>query len=77
MSVCLCVCVLYSRVVLITRSSWFKLVPVVFVFLLVYYLAIFGYLAIWQGVPNIAKWGIPEKLRNVDLRYVGPSVQKL
>ena len=22
---------------------------------------IFGYLAIWQGVPNIAKWGIPEK----------------
>ena len=28
----------YSRVVLITPSSWFKLVPVVFVFLLVYYL---------------------------------------
>ena len=29
---------LYYRVVLITPSSWFKLVPVVFVFLLVYYL---------------------------------------
>ena len=29
---------LCSRVVLITPSSWFKLVPVVFVFLLVYYL---------------------------------------
>ena len=22
---------------------------------------IFGYLDIWQGAPNIAKWGIPEK----------------
>ena len=28
----------HGRVVLITPSSWFKLVPVVFVFLLVYYL---------------------------------------
>ena len=28
----------YNRVVLITQSSWFKLLPVVFVFLLVYYL---------------------------------------
>ena len=31
-------CALCIRVVLITPSSWFKLVPVVFVFLLVYYL---------------------------------------
>ena len=29
---------IFGRVVLITPSSWFKLVPVVFVFLLVYYL---------------------------------------
>ena len=46
---------LYSRVVLITQSSWFKLLPVVFVFLLVYYLR--KHLSFWKsewfrGVSN-------------------------
>ena len=30
---------------------------------------IFGYLAIWQGAPNMAKWGIPEK-------YIKNAAQK-
>ena len=46
---------MYSRVVLITPSSWFKLLPVVFVFLLVYYLR--KHLSFWKsewfrGVSN-------------------------
>ena len=44
-------------------------------------MAIFGYLDIWQGAPNIAKWGIPEKsaknAAQVDLRPLGHSNQKL
>ena len=46
---------LSARVVLITQSSWFKLLPVVFVFLLVYYLR--KHLSFWKsewfrGVSN-------------------------
>ena len=37
----------YIRVVLITQSSWFKLLPVVFVFLLVYYLR--KHLSFWKS----------------------------
>ena len=36
-----------DRVVLITQSSWFKLLPVVFVFLLVYYLR--KHLSFWKS----------------------------
>ena len=48
-------CGMCSRVVLITQSSWFKLLPVVFVFLLVYYLR--KHLSFWKsewfrGVSN-------------------------
>ena len=43
---------------------------------------IFGYLDIWQGAPNIAKWGILEKstknaAQTGHLRSVGHSNQKL
>ena len=46
---------LNNRVVLITQSSWFKLLPVVFVFLLIYYLR--KHLSFWKsewfrGVSN-------------------------
>ena len=52
---CLDLTLLHSRVVHITPSSWIKLLPVVFVFLLVYYLR--KHLSFWKsewfrGVSN-------------------------
>ena len=37
---------------------------------------LFGYLDIWQGAPNIAKWGIPEKSKKNAAQTGRPEVRR-
>ena len=39
-------------------------------------LAIFGYLYIWQGAPNIGEWGIPEKSTKNAAQTGPPEVRR-